>query len=195
MAATTFRHIANRNLNPQHHTQTVVANVIRNCEGRWRGIEPGLLHRNARLFGAYHHNELSLRPLEEGRHHGAAVAQVAALAARGKKAEPLRSVLHTANHAFRTDRPRAWLHPVSCTPPGFALPVATAAEERLAIARTIRNNEAPGEVRDAMISARIERTAVRADFVAPGASVRSSTSSTSTPKDCRSADLRSWVRA
>ena len=137
MAAATFRHIASRNLDPQLHTHTVIANMTRDGEGRWKSIEPTLLHRNARLIGAYYRNELSRRLLEKGYSiepamagrlpsfeiagydrglltafstrrreilaymeekgwdHGAAAAQVAALATRRKKAEPLRSMLHT----------------------------------------------------------------------------------------------------
>ena len=137
MAAATFRHIASRNLDPQLHTHTVIANMTRDGDGRWKSIEPTLLHRNARLIGAYYRNELSRRLLEKGYSiepamagrlpsfeiagydrglltafstrrreilaymeekgwdHGAAAAQVAALATRRKKAEPLRSMLHT----------------------------------------------------------------------------------------------------
>ncbi len=137
MAAATFRHIASRNLDPQLHTHAVIANMTRDGEGRWKSIEPTLLHRNARLIGAYYRNELSRRLVEKGYSiepamagrlpsfeiagydrgllaafstrrrdivaymeekgwdHGAAAAQVAALATRRKKAEPLRSMLHT----------------------------------------------------------------------------------------------------
>ncbi len=137
MAAATFRHIASRNLDPQLHTHAVIANMTRDGEGHWKSIEPTLLHRNARLIGAYYRNELSRRLVEKGYSiepamagrlpsfeiagydrgllaafstrrrdilaymeekgwdHGAAAAQVAALATRRKKAEPLRSMLHT----------------------------------------------------------------------------------------------------
>ena len=137
VAAATFRHIASRNLDPQLHTHAVIANMTQDGEGRWKSIEPTLLHRNARLIGAYYRNELSRRLMEKGYSiepamagrlpsfeiagydrgllaafstrrreilaymeekgwdHGAAATQVAALATRRKKAEPLRSMLHT----------------------------------------------------------------------------------------------------
>ena len=66
MAAATFRHIASRNLDPQLHTHAVIANVTRDASGRWKSVEPTLLHRNARLIGAYYRNELSRRLIERG---------------------------------------------------------------------------------------------------------------------------------
>ncbi len=66
MVAATFRHIASRNLDPQLHTHAVVANMTRDAEGRWKSVEPTLLHRNARLIGAYYRNELSRRLIERG---------------------------------------------------------------------------------------------------------------------------------
>ena len=66
MVAATFRHIASRNLDPQLHTHAVIANVTRDAEGRWKSVEPTLLHRNARLIGAYYRNELSRRLIEAG---------------------------------------------------------------------------------------------------------------------------------
>ena len=66
MVAATFRHIASRNLDPQLHTHAVVANMTRDAGGRWKSVEPTLLHRNARLIGAYYRNELSRRLIERG---------------------------------------------------------------------------------------------------------------------------------
>ena len=66
MAAATFRHIASRNLDPQLHTHAVIANVTRDANGQWKSVEPTLLHRNARLIGAYYRNELSRRLIERG---------------------------------------------------------------------------------------------------------------------------------
>ncbi len=137
MAAALFRHVASRNLDPQLHTHAVVANMTRDGEGRWKSIEPTLLHRNARLIGAYYRNELSRRLIERGYSivpamagrlrsfeiagydralreafstrrrqilafldekgwdGSAAAAQMAALATRRRKAEPLHGMLRT----------------------------------------------------------------------------------------------------
>ena len=54
MVAALFRHIASRNLDPQLHTHAVIANMTRDGDGRWKSVEPTLLHRNARLIGAYY---------------------------------------------------------------------------------------------------------------------------------------------
>ena len=135
MAAATFRHIASRNLDPQLHTHAVIANVTRDAEGRWKSVEPTLIHRNARLIGAYYRNELSRRLIEKGYsvlpamagrvpsfeiagygrevceafstrrrdmlaylerkglQYTTASAQIAALAERKEKAEPVRAIL------------------------------------------------------------------------------------------------------
>ena len=135
LAAALFRHVASRDLDPQLHTHAVVANMTRDAEGRWKSIEPTLLHRNARLIGAFYRNELSRRLIERGysvvpamagrlqsfeiagydkalrdafstrRKHilayidekgwerGEAEAQIAALATRKPKAEPLHGML------------------------------------------------------------------------------------------------------
>ena len=137
MVAATFRHIASRNLDPQLHTHAVIANMTRDEQGRWKSVEPTLLHRNARLIGAYYRNELSRRLRERGYSirdamvgrlqsfeiegydrqlreafstrrkeilafvdekgwdYGRASAQIAALATRKRKAEPLRAMLQT----------------------------------------------------------------------------------------------------
>ena len=59
MVAALFRHIASRNLDPQLHTHAVIANVTRDGDGRWKSVEPTLLHRNARLIGAYYRDRLA----------------------------------------------------------------------------------------------------------------------------------------
>ena len=59
MVPALFRHIASRNLDPQLHTHAVIANMTRDEEGRWKSVEPTLLHRNARLIGAYYRDRLA----------------------------------------------------------------------------------------------------------------------------------------
>ena len=135
MVAALFRHIASRNLDPQLHTHAVMANMTRDGEGRWKSVEPTLLHRNARLIGAYYRDRLArqltrrgysilpamvgrlpsfelagygreLREAFSTRRHeilayvddkgwdrGAAAMQVATLATRKRKAEPVRAQL------------------------------------------------------------------------------------------------------
>ncbi len=96
---------------------------------------------------------------------------------------------YTANHAFPVMRPRTWLHPASYATLGYALPtaigaklaapdrpvvslagdcgflftcqeMATAAELKLPLVQILWNNEALGEIRDAMTAAQIAPTAV-----------------------------------
>ncbi len=66
MVAALFRHIASRNLDPQLHTHAVIANMTRDGEGRWKSVEPTLLHRNARLIGAYYRDRLARQLMEKG---------------------------------------------------------------------------------------------------------------------------------
>ena len=66
MVAALFRHIASRNLDPQLHTHAVIANVTRNEDGRWKSVEPTLLHRNARLIGAYYRDRLARQLTRKG---------------------------------------------------------------------------------------------------------------------------------
>ena len=59
MVAATFRHVASRNRDPQLHTHAVVANMTQGADGRWKSVEPTLIHRSAQLIGAYYRNELA----------------------------------------------------------------------------------------------------------------------------------------
>ena len=66
MVAALFRHIASRNLDPQLHTHAVIANMTRDGDGRWKSVEPTLLHRNARLIGAYYRDRLARHLIAKG---------------------------------------------------------------------------------------------------------------------------------
>ena len=66
MVAALFRHIASRNLDPQLHTHAVIANVTRDGDDRWKSVEPTLLHRNARLIGAYYRDRLARHLMRKG---------------------------------------------------------------------------------------------------------------------------------
>ena len=59
MVAMLFRHIASRNLDPQLHTHSVIANMTQDGEGQWKSVEPTLLHRKAKLIGAYYRDQLA----------------------------------------------------------------------------------------------------------------------------------------
>lgn len=61
MIAATFRHMASRDNDPQLHTHAVVANMTRNRSGERRSVEPTLLRRNRRVFGAWYRNDLARR--------------------------------------------------------------------------------------------------------------------------------------
>lgn len=39
----------------------MLVNIKRRADGRWKSVESTLLHRNARLIGAYYSNELARR--------------------------------------------------------------------------------------------------------------------------------------
>ena len=66
MTAATFRHIASRNLDPQLHTHAVIANVTRDAGGRWKSVDPAVLHRNVRLIGAYYRDRLARNLIARG---------------------------------------------------------------------------------------------------------------------------------
>ena len=66
MVAATFRHKANRNLEPHLHTHAVIANMTRKPDGRWASLDTGALGRSERLIGAHYRNELAARLLRLG---------------------------------------------------------------------------------------------------------------------------------
>ncbi len=66
MVAGTFRHLASRNLDPQLHTHSVVANMTRGPDGSWRSLDMGRLGSRRLLIGAHYRNELARRLLALG---------------------------------------------------------------------------------------------------------------------------------
>ena len=66
MVAGTFRHLASRNLDPQLHTHSVVANMTRGPDGSWRSLDTGSLHSRRLLIGAHYRNELARRLMDLG---------------------------------------------------------------------------------------------------------------------------------
>ncbi|MCY4608619.1 MAG: relaxase domain-containing protein, partial [bacterium] len=61
LVAATFRHYASRNLDPQLHTHSVVANMTRNAEGDWRSADFIRIERAKLLIGAHYRSELRRR--------------------------------------------------------------------------------------------------------------------------------------
>ncbi len=61
LVAATFRHYASRNLDPQLHTHSVVANMTQNSEGEWRSADFIRLERAKLLIGAHYRSELKRR--------------------------------------------------------------------------------------------------------------------------------------
>ena len=61
MVAAVFRHVANRNLDPQLHSHAVIANMTLTGEGEWRSPDLGALASNEMLIGAFYRNELAAR--------------------------------------------------------------------------------------------------------------------------------------
>ncbi len=66
MVAATFRHKANRNLEPHLHTHAVIANMTQKRDGTWASLDTGALGRSERLIGAHYRNELAARLLRLG---------------------------------------------------------------------------------------------------------------------------------
>ncbi|MCY4608189.1 MAG: relaxase domain-containing protein, partial [bacterium] len=61
LVAAPSRHYASRNLDPQLHTHSVVANMTRNAEGEWRSADFIKLERSKLLIGAHYRSELKRR--------------------------------------------------------------------------------------------------------------------------------------
>ena len=66
LVAAVFRHLANRNLDPQLHSHAVVANMTCTEDGEWRSLDLGAIGSSEMLIGAFYRNELAMRLLELG---------------------------------------------------------------------------------------------------------------------------------
>ena len=55
----TFRHDTSRNLDPLLHTHSVIANMVRGADGRWRTMSNEKLYANKMLIGAMYRTELA----------------------------------------------------------------------------------------------------------------------------------------
>ncbi len=61
LVAATFRHYASRNLDPQLHTHSIIANKTQNAEGEWRSADFIKTERAKLLIGAHYRSELKRR--------------------------------------------------------------------------------------------------------------------------------------
>ena len=55
----TFRHDTSRNLDPQLHTHSVLANMVQGEDGKWRTMANEGLYEHQKLIGAIYRNELA----------------------------------------------------------------------------------------------------------------------------------------
>ena len=55
----TFRHDTSRNLDPALHTHSVVANMVRGADGKWRSMANERLYESKMLLGALYRSELA----------------------------------------------------------------------------------------------------------------------------------------
>ncbi len=59
IVAATFRHDTSRNLDPQLHTHSVIANMVRGEDGKWRSMANEGLYERQKLIGMLYRNELA----------------------------------------------------------------------------------------------------------------------------------------
>ena len=59
MVAATFRHDTSRNLDPQLHTHSVIANMVRGPDGKWRTMANEALYEAKMTIGALYRGELA----------------------------------------------------------------------------------------------------------------------------------------
>ena len=59
IVAATFRHDTSRNLDPQLHTHSVLANMVKGGDGRWRSMANEGLYARQKLIGMLYRNELA----------------------------------------------------------------------------------------------------------------------------------------
>ena len=59
IVAATFRHDTSRNLDPQLHTHSVIANMVQGEDGKWRSMANEGLYERQKLVGMLYRNELA----------------------------------------------------------------------------------------------------------------------------------------
>jgi len=107
MVAAMFRHEVNRNQDPHLHTHSVIANMTRPSDGKWRSIEGASLFHSKMELGAMYRAELAMNVRELGyeveRTHmdgrfdikGVSKSVMAAFSSRSKE---IREALETYDH-------------------------------------------------------------------------------------------------
>lgn len=61
MVAATFTHDTSRELDPQLHTHSVIANMVQDDQGKWRSLDNSDLYNSKMFLGALYRNELAQR--------------------------------------------------------------------------------------------------------------------------------------
>ena len=69
IVAATFRHDTSRNLDPQLHSHSVIANMVQGEDGKWRSMANEGLYARQKLIGMLYRNELAGRPGEARLRH------------------------------------------------------------------------------------------------------------------------------
>ena len=59
IVAATFRHDTSRNLDPQLHSHSVIANMVQGEDGKWRSMANEGLYARQKLIGMLYRNELA----------------------------------------------------------------------------------------------------------------------------------------
>ena len=111
----TFRHNTSRNLDPQLHTHTVLANMVQGEDGKWRTMVNDGLYQRQKLIGAIYRNELAAGLIRlgygiekihaDGRFEIAGVAREVIEAFSTRRAE-IKAAMETRGLGATADNPR-----------------------------------------------------------------------------------------
>ena len=115
----TFRHDTSRNLDPQLHTHSVLANMVQGGDGKWRTMANEKLYDSKMLIGAIYRNELAAgltrlgydieKTHADGRFEIAGVSREAIMAFSTRRAEieaamEMRGLGESADHPRHAER-------------------------------------------------------------------------------------------
>ena len=92
----TFRHDASRNMDPLLHTHSVIANMVRGADGKWRAMSNEKLYAHKMLIGATYRERTSARS-RKARLQDRKDPRRRALRDRGRTAQRDRGVLDPAD--------------------------------------------------------------------------------------------------
>ena len=111
----TFRHDTSRNLDPQLHTHSVLANMVQGEDGKWRTMANEGLYERQKLIGAIYRNELAAglarlgydieKTHADGRFEIAGVSREAIRAFSTRRAE-IEAAMAADGRGASTDNPR-----------------------------------------------------------------------------------------